>query len=107
MPVSLKVARKETCALSNNISLHGILRSSASQIPPGSTVEVAVGVANLPDHSVQLSARGKVLRVQPETSGTFAVAIGFERPFELGLQTPDTGPRQVATGHASAWHTET
>lgn len=95
MPVTLKVARKEMQARSENISLRGILLSSASLIPQGSAVEVAVGVANLPDHGVQLSARGKVLRVQPEeTSGNFAVAIEFERPFELGLQSQDSGSQE-------------
>jgi hypothetical protein len=104
MPVSLKVARKETGALSHNISLHGILLSSASQIPVGSAVEVAVDVVNLPDHNVQLSACGKVLRVQPEASGNFMVAIAFERPFELGLQPPK---QNRWMNSATAWHSET
>jgi hypothetical protein len=123
MPVVLKMAHKEMQARSENISLRGILLSSASLIPQGSTVEVAVGVANLPDHGVQLSACGKVLRVQPETSGNFAVAIAFERPFELGLQRSEPGsalgksprlPRvknRIVAGRgltpALAWHTET
>jgi hypothetical protein len=122
MPVVLKMAHKEMQARSENISLRGILLSSASLIPQGSTVEVAVGVANLPDHGVQLNARGKVLRVT-ETSGNFAVAIAFERPFELGLQSSESGaargtsprlPRaknRVVAGRgltlALAWHTET
>jgi PilZ domain len=123
MPVILKMAHKQMQARSENISLRGILLSSDSSIPQGSTVEVAVGVANLPDHGVQLNARGKVLRVEPETSGNFAVAIAFERPFELGLQGSESGsavgktprlPRmknRVVTGSgltlALAWHTET
>jgi hypothetical protein len=123
MPVILKLAHKQMQAHSENISLRGILLSSASLIPQGSMVEVAVGVANLPDHGVQLNARGKVLRVKPETSGNFAVAIAFERPFELGLQGSESGsalgktprlPRmknKVFTGRgltlALAWHTET
>jgi hypothetical protein len=123
MPVILKLAHQQMQARSENISLRGILLSSASLIPQGSTVEVAVGVANLPDHGVQLNARGKVLRVKPETSGNFAVAIAFERPFELGLQASESGsapgktpriPRmknRVVAGRgltlALAWHTET
>ena len=123
MPVILKLAHKEMQARSENISLRGILLSSASSIPRGSTVEVAVGVANLPDQGVQLSARGQVLRVKPETSGNFAVAIAFERPFELGLQASESGsargksprlPREknrAFTGRgltlALAWHNET
>jgi len=94
MPVTLKVAHKEMHARSENISLRGILLSSASLIPRGSMVEVAVGVATLPDHGVQLSARGKVLRVQPATLGNFAVAIAFERPFRLGRQPADSGSEQ-------------
>jgi len=123
MPVILKMAHKQMQARSENISLRGILLSSTALIPQGSMVEVAVGVANLPDHGVQLSARGKVLRVKPETSGNFAMAIAFERPFELGLQKPQPGsalgktPRlhpmknRVVHGRgltlALAWHTET
>jgi hypothetical protein len=123
MPVVLKMAHKQMQARSENISLRGILLSSASRIPQGSTVEVAVGVANLPDHGVQLSARGKVLRVKPETSGNFAVAIAFERPFELGLQSSEAGSALGKTPRAPrmknrlvpargltpalAWHTET
>jgi hypothetical protein len=123
MPVSIKLASKEIPARSENISLRGILLSSGLLIPQGSTVEVAVGVANLPDHGVQLNARGRVLRVQPETSGNYAVAIGFEGPFELGLKAPDSGANQgepprfspvkkrvvtiPALSLASAWHTET
>ena len=91
MPVTLKLAQQLTQARSENISLRGILLSSALQIPEGSTVDVAVGVANLPDHSVQLSARGKILRLQPRPSGNFVLAIEFEHPFQLGLQTPDSG----------------
>jgi hypothetical protein len=89
MPVTLKLAHKEMHARSENISLRGILLSSASLIPRGSTVEVTVGVATLPDHGVQLSARGKVLRVQPATLGNFLLAIAFERPFRLGRQPSD------------------
>jgi PilZ domain len=123
MPVSVKLASKEILTRSENISLRGILLSSASPIPQGSTVDVAVGVANLPDHGVQLSARGKVLRVRPEPSGDFAVAIGFEGPFQLGLKAPDQAASQgkpprtfkaknrliTAPGLnlARAWHTET
>jgi hypothetical protein len=94
MPVTLKLAHKEMHARSENISLRGILLSSASLIPPGSTVEVAVGVATLPEYGVQLSARGKVLRVQPASLGNFSVAIAFERPFRLGRQPPDEGSGQ-------------
>jgi hypothetical protein len=124
LPVSLKLAHQEMRARSENISLGGILLSSAFLIPEGSTVEVAVGVAHLPEPGTQLCARGKVLRVEPKATGDFAVAIAFERPFELGLQGLDSGfdrpekePRfpqrknRVISNRglylASAWHTET
>jgi len=83
LPVLLKVAHKELHTRSENISLGGILLSSAFMIPEGSRVEVAFGVAALPDPGAQSSACGKVLRVQPKATGDFAVAIAFEYPFEM------------------------
>ena len=74
LPVSLKLDRQEMQVHSENISLGGILLSSAFSIPEGATVDLAIGVA----HLTLLSARGKVVRVQPKLSGTFAVAIVFE-----------------------------
>jgi c-di-GMP-binding flagellar brake protein YcgR len=91
LPVSLKVADKELHTRSENISLGGILLSSASLIPEGSTVEVAFGIASLPDTSTQSSVRGKVLRVQRKATGEFAVAIAFEHPFRDELQGLDSG----------------
>jgi c-di-GMP-binding flagellar brake protein YcgR len=91
LPVSLKVADKELRTRSENISLGGILLSSAFQIPEGSTVEVAFGVVSLPDSGTQSSVSGKVLRVRPKATGDFAVAIAFEHPFRDGLQGPDSG----------------
>jgi hypothetical protein len=91
LPVSLKVADKELHTRSENISLGGILLSSASLIPEGSTVEVAFGGCFLPDTGTQSCVRGKVLRVQPKATGDFAVAIAFEHPFRDGLQGLDSG----------------
>jgi hypothetical protein len=119
LPVSVKLAHKEMLAYSKNISLGGILLSSAFRIPEGSAVELAVTVAHLPDPGIQLSARGKVLRVERKVSGDFAVAIALERPFEFGRQGLDLGSdsqvpqrrNRVATNRelyfAPAWHTET
>ena len=84
LPVSVKVGNKEIHARSENVSLAGILLSSELLIPEGSTVEMAVGVAHLPDHGMLLTAKGKVLRSRPIASGNFAVAIQCDRPFELG-----------------------
>ena len=124
LPVLIKVARKEMRGRSENISLSGILLWSDSLIPEGTTVEVAVGVDHTPDPGILLSARGKVLRVQPTATGDFAVAIGLERSFELPLSRRE--PHQAAAAAASqssgteknrtivypgpcavAWHTET
>jgi hypothetical protein len=124
LPVSVKLAHKEMRARSENISLGGILLSSAFLIPEGSAVEVAVGVANLPDPGTLLSARGKVLRVQPRPTGDFAVAIQLEQSFEVGLQGLNAGSGSQAkesprlkgrnraissrsVNFALAWHTET
>jgi hypothetical protein len=121
LPVSVKVAHREMHARSENISLRGILVSSAFLIPKGSTVEVAVGVAHLPDPGIQIDARGKVLRVQPTSSGRFSVAIAFERPFRFGRPSLGYGSQWNARSlqengeavtnrgryFAPAWHTET
>jgi hypothetical protein len=124
LPVSLILANKQLHARSENISLGGILLSSAIPISEGSKVEVAIGVAHLPQPGTQLGARGKILRVQPRVAGDFAVAIAFERPFEFSSQTLNSGsnykvqePRRARRekpflGNRSfylglAWHTET
>lgn len=83
LPVSVKMADREIQARSENISLRGILLSSASVIPEGSDVELAVGVAHLPEHGMLLTAKGRVLRLRLKDSGNFAVAIECDRPFEL------------------------
>ncbi len=119
------MARKEMHARSENISLGGILLSSAFLIPEGTTVEVAVGVDHTPDHGILLNARGTVLRVHPMATGDFALAIRLDRSFELPL--PHRELRHSATARAPrvhdlernepivyggacsavAWHTET
>jgi hypothetical protein len=109
---------------SENISLGGILLSSAFLIPEGSAVEVSVGVDHLPDPGILLNARGKVLRVQPRSSGDFSVAIKLDTAFGLPLtgttrpqtkaeKSPSPGA-QLSSVHsnvrakcARAWHTET
>ena len=83
LPVSLKVADRELHTRSENISLGGILLSSAFLIPEGSTVEVSFGIASLLDTRTQSSVRGKVLRVHPKATGGFAVAIAFENPASI------------------------
>jgi hypothetical protein len=110
---------------SENISLGGILLSSASLIPEGATVEVSVGVSHLADPGILLSARGKVLRVQPKVTGDFAVAIKLEGAFTLPLAGHDSQlgsmekkPRRPEPHPSAAlplrclnlvpaWHTET
>jgi hypothetical protein len=127
--------RKEMHTRSENISLGGILLTSASQIPEGSAVEVSIGVEHLPDPGILLSAHGKVLRVHPKDTGDFSVAIkldgGFGLPFSAtgspssstAEQPPSSGllkTGMVKTGllknrtvtnrgmhFGLAWHTET
>ena len=124
LPVSLTSPPREIHTRSENISLVGILLTSAFLIPEGLAVDVAVGVAHLPKPGTQLSARGKVLRVQPKPAGNFSVAIAFDHPFEFSLHSLTSGsncheekPRiaeredRAVTNrglHAdSAWHMET
>ena len=124
MPVLVRMAqRKEMHTRSENISLGGILLSSAFLIPEGSAVEVSIGVEHLADPGILLNAHGKVLRVQPKDTGDFAVAIKLDGAFSLPLterkppaqaETPAfTGSRnnrailRSGTYAGLAWHTET
>jgi PilZ domain-containing protein len=122
LPVLIRIAqRKEMRARSENISLGGILLSSAFLIPEGSAVEVSVGVEHLPDPGILLNARGKVLRVQPKEAGDFAVAILLEEAFRLppgGRSSDGTRPSVPKAkiwapvtirgmNLVPAWHTET
>ncbi|HVN17844.1 MAG TPA: PilZ domain-containing protein [Dongiaceae bacterium] len=83
LPVSVRLGGREIHAKSENISLGGILLSSEFLIPEGSAVEIAVGVAHLPDHAMTLTAKGRVCRLAPTPSGGFAVAIECDHSFEL------------------------
>lgn len=124
LPVSLKLADKEIRTQTENVSLGGILLSSAFMIPEGSAVGVEVGVAHLRQLGALLTAQGKVVRVQRRPSGDFAVAVQLERPFRIPLQKLNKRPsskgkgslflegklRSATTGglHSGvAWHTET
>jgi len=132
MPVLVRMAQhKELHTRSENISLGGILLSSAFLIPEGSAVEVSIGVEHLADPGILLNARGKVLRVQPKDTGDFSVAIRLDGAFSLPLterRPPTTckAERQMLAERAAfiasrtnravmnrgmhlrlAWHTET
>ena len=83
LPVSIRLGNREIHARSENISLGGILLSSDFLIPEGSLVELAIGVARLPEHGMMLTAKGKGLRIEPTESGSFVVAIECDRSFKL------------------------
>ncbi|MBZ5689835.1 MAG: PilZ domain-containing protein [Acidobacteriia bacterium] len=124
LAVSVKLGDKEIRARSENVSLGGILLSSAFMIPEGSAVGVDVGVAHPSQLGALLTARGKVVRVQTTPSGDFAVAVQLERPFRIPLQKLNKRSsskrkgspflegklKSATTGSlhpAMAWHTET
>jgi len=124
LPVSVKLADKEIRTRSENVSLGGILLSSAVMIPVGSAVGVDVGVAHPSHLGALLTARGKVVRVQTRPSGDFGVAVQLERPFKIPLQKLNKRSSSKGKDHrfpkgtlrssttcgphsAVAWHTET
>lgn len=124
LPVSVKLADQEIRTRSENVSLGGILLSSAFMIPEGSAVGIDVGVVHPSQLGARLTARGKVVRVQTTPSGDFAVAVQLERPFKIPLQKLNKRPRSKEKGSpflegklrsattdtlhsAVAWHTET
>lgn len=91
LPVLVKMPPlKELHARSENISMGGILLSSAFLIPEGSAVEVSIGVEHMPDPGILLSARGKVLRVHRKDTGEFAVAIRLDSSFSLPRSKTDS-----------------
>src|SRR5450755_3692973 len=98
LPVLVRIAqRKEMHTRSENISLGGMLLSSSDLIPEGSAVEVSVGVDHLPDTGILMSARGKVIRVYPNDSGDFSVAIKLD----AGFSTPQVrteSPQRLIPG---------
>jgi hypothetical protein len=111
LPVSLKIARKELYARSENISLEGILLSSAFLIPEGSAVEMVVRIVRSRPGTF-LSGHGKVVRAEPKGTGDFSLAVKLDRDFELsnGSQFLQGTSRVVARGGsqvALSWHTET
>jgi hypothetical protein len=83
LPVTVRLAHTEKSGRSENLSLSGVLLTGDFLIPEGSIVELAVGVAKMPDCDFFLTARGTVLRVQPREPGEFAMAIGCDSPFRI------------------------
>jgi len=71
-------------AESENISLHGILLRAGAPVEQGSRVRLSVAFkAFASTAELWLTAAGKVLRVVPDTSGSFILAVGCERPFRI------------------------
>ena len=122
LPVSLTLSHKRMQARSENISLGGILLSSAFLIPEGSVVDVAVRVAALPQPGTEMTARGKVIRVDPKPTGNFSVAVVFDRPIDFSFDLKSGADGQISasqlpqrkkaaaaggTSGAAAWLMET
>lgn len=86
LPVLLEAPASsgQLVAESENISLHGILLRAGVAIARGSRVRLAVGLKPLvPRAKLSLTAAGRVLRVVPDTSGNFIMAVKCERPFRI------------------------
>jgi hypothetical protein len=83
LPVTVKLGTAEISARSENICRNGILLSSDFLMLKGSSVELAVHFAQSVEMGASLMGRGKVLRVEPNVSGGFVVAIGCVVPFRI------------------------
>jgi hypothetical protein len=68
---------------SENISLHGMLFFSDYLIIERSAVEFTIDLGGAPQRPASLTARGKVLRVQPQPTGNFAIAVAFDHPIAI------------------------
>jgi hypothetical protein len=75
---------QQISARSENISLRGILFSAGSAILHGSSVTVFVAVPGMGTRSpFGLASTGKVVRVSRQQSGSFAVAVACDHPFQM------------------------
>jgi hypothetical protein len=88
LPVSLRLNNNPSrtfTALSENISVHGVLLSIESPISEGTEVDVEVTFApQRNSRTVRFTASGRVLRVEQREAGSFAVAVNCaENPFQL------------------------
>jgi hypothetical protein len=83
VPVTLKVGNARISARSENISKTGILLSSDFLILKGSAVNLIVHFTRSLETGASLTARGKVLRVQPTLAGGFTMAVGCDVPFRI------------------------
>ena len=68
---------------SENISLHGMLFLSDFLILERSAVELTINLSRTPQRPASLTAHGKVLRVQPQPAGNFAIAVAFDYPIAI------------------------
>jgi len=85
LPVSIKLegaapGAASVSARSVNISENGILLSSDSAFSEGSSVELTVDGA---PEAFLLNVHGKVLRVDPQDGGKFAIAVQCDFPFRI------------------------
>jgi len=101
LPVSLTLAHKKMHARSENISMGGILLSSAFLIPEGSEVDVAVRVAALPQPGTEMTARGRVIRVEPKSTGNFSVAVVFDHPIDFSFDLKSGAGSQIGANQLS------
>ena len=88
LPVSLRVSNSPSCdltAMSENISVHGVLLATQSPICEGTDVQLTVTFAPVTSsRTVRFVATGRVLRLQRRSTGGFAVAVSCaEHPFTL------------------------
>jgi PilZ domain-containing protein len=94
-PVTIKLASAAISgpflsARSENISKSGILLSSDFVIPKGSAVELIV---DFTPESFSLRARGKVIRVYPQPSEKFDIAVKCDLPFRIFRRRSRKGNR--------------
>ena len=88
LPVSVSLSSGlpvDITAVSENVSLHGILMWTAAAIPEGTYLKLVlvVGSRSRP-RNTYLTAVGKVLRVEPRDSGSFGVAVYCDKsPFQV------------------------
>lgn len=100
-PVNVKVdlgnSVSEFRAVSNNVSIGGIMLEADSAIPQHSDVSFTLMIQQHPIFGfAQIMGDGEVVRVEPHASGAgFAIAVKCKRPIsELRSYLPASSPRR-------------
>ena len=80
LPVHVRFSSGEANAISNNISIGGLLLESNRLIPDHSGIEFTITVGGEAPRSIILGGTGEVVRVERADPSTFRIAVACAQP---------------------------